>query len=114
LAIDSDGIAVRGVLVRHLILPGNLENSRQCLRFLAALSPDIHVSIMSQYSPQYKARDFPEINRPLTQEEYDEITDYALELGLENAFIQNLESQAHYLPDFDQERPFKRYIVNGK
>ena len=69
---------------------------------------------MSQYSPQYKARDFPEINRTLTEDEYDEITDYALELGLENAFIQKLESQAHYLPDFDQERPFKRHTVKGK
>ncbi len=114
LEMDHDGIAVRGLLVRHLVLPGHLENSRQCLRFLADLSPDIHVSIMSQYSPQYKARDFPEINRILTEDEYDEITDYALELGLENAFIQNLESQAHYLPDFDQERPFNRDTVKGK
>ena len=108
LVMDHDGTAVRGVLVRHLVLPGFLENSRKCLKFLADLSPDIHVSIMSQYSPQYKARDFPEINRHLTEDEYNEITDYALELGLENAFIQKLESQAHYLPDFDQERPFKR------
>jgi putative pyruvate formate lyase activating enzyme len=106
LKMDDDGIAVRGLLVRHLVLPGCLENSRQCLGFLTDLSPDIHVSIMSQYSPQYKARDFPGINRTLTGNEYDEITDYALELGLENAFIQQLESQAHYLPDFDQEQPF--------
>jgi len=106
LVMDQDGIAVRGLLVRHLVLPGHLENSRQCLSFLANLTPDIHVSIMSQYSPQYKARNFPGINRTLTEDEYDEITDYALELGLENAFIQKLESQTHYLPDFDQERPF--------
>jgi putative pyruvate formate lyase activating enzyme len=114
LEMDDDGIAVRGVLVRHLVLPGYLENSRQCLRFLAGLSPDIHVSIMSQYSPQYMAHDFPEINRPLTEDEYDKIIDYALELGLENAFIQKLESQVQYLPDFDQERPFKRDTVKGK
>jgi len=106
LEMDDDGIAVRGLLVRHLVLPGCLENSRQCLGFLTDLSPDIYVSIMSQYSPQYKARDFPGINRTLTGNEYDEITDYALELGLGNAFIQKLESQTHYLPDFDQERPF--------
>ena len=48
-----------------------------------------------------------EINRALTDDEYDEIVCYTLELGLENAFIQKLESQSHYLPDFDQERPFK-------
>lgn len=106
LQID-DGVAVRGLLVRHLVMPGHIEDSRRCLRFLADLSTDIHVSIMSQYSPQYKAYDFPEINRLLTEEEYDEITDYALGLGMENAFIQELKSRDYYLPDFDLERPFK-------
>lgn len=107
LEMDNDGIAMRGLLVRHLVLPGHMDNSRRCLSFLADLSPDIHVSIMSQYSPQYKAGAYPGISRTLTEDEYDEITDYALGLGLENAFIQELKSQYHYLPDFDQERPFK-------
>jgi len=107
LEMDHDGIAVRGLLVRHLVLPGFLENSRRCLAFLAGLSPDIHVSIMSQYSPQYKAGAYPGIDRTLTEDEYEEITDYALDLGLKNTFIQELKSQDHYLPDFDQERPFK-------
>jgi putative pyruvate formate lyase activating enzyme len=106
LETDEDGIAVRGLLVRHLVLPGCLSNSRKCLRFIADLSPDMAVSIMSQYSPQYKARHYPQIDRTLTQGEYGEIIDYALDLGLEHALIQELESQAHYLPDFDQERPF--------
>jgi putative pyruvate formate lyase activating enzyme len=107
LQMDNNDIAVRGLLVRHLVLPGHMENSRRCLDLLAGLSPDIHVSIMSQYSPQYKAGYYPEINRTLTDDEYDKVIGYALELGLENAFIQKLESQSHYLPDFDQERPFK-------
>jgi putative pyruvate formate lyase activating enzyme len=106
LQMDKNGIAVRGLLVRHLVLPGCLENSRRCLRFLAELSPDTFVSIMSQYSPQYKASRYPTINRRLTQAEYDEITEYALELGLENAFVQELESQGQCLPDFARERPF--------
>jgi len=106
LEMDGQGIAVRGLLVRHLVLPGQLENSRRCLQFLANLSPDTFISIMSQYSPQYKACDYPAINRTLTADEYDEIMDFALELGLENAFIQELESREHYLPDFDQARPF--------
>ncbi len=63
LEVDNDGIALRGLLVRHLVLPGNLDNSRKCLRLLADLSPDIFVSIMSQYSPQHKAGQHPEINR---------------------------------------------------
>jgi len=99
------------LLVRHLVLPGQLDNSRSCLTFLADLSPDIHVSIMSQYSPQYKAGAYPGINRTLTEDEYDEITDYALGLGLKNAYIQELNSQDHYLPDFDQESPFVSFPI---
>ena len=108
LQMDDDGIARRGVLVRHLILPGHLDNSYECLQELADISTDFFVSIMSQYSPQYKACDYPVINRKLTNAEYDEITDFALELGLENAFVQELDSQENYLPDFNQERPFEQ------
>ncbi len=107
LELDSDGIARRGLLVRHLVLPGAVDNSRQCLALLAKLSPATHVSIMSQYSPQYRAAKYPEINRALTVREYDEVTDYAVELGLENAFIQELDSRHRYLPDFNLERPFE-------
>ncbi len=106
LELDNRGVAQRGLLVRHLVLPGYLENSRKCLQTLADLSPDIFVSIMSQYSPQYRACDYPEINRTLTEPEYDAITDFALDLGLENAFVQELASQEHYLPDFKKEKPF--------
>jgi putative pyruvate formate lyase activating enzyme len=107
LELDDDGVARRGLLVRHLVLPGAVDNSRQCLAFLAQLSPAIHVSIMSQYSPQYRAAGYAEINRPLTVREYDEVTDYAVELGLENAFIQELDSRHRYLPDFDRDHPFE-------
>ncbi|MFA7257808.1 MAG: hypothetical protein WC047_09570, partial [Kiritimatiellales bacterium] len=107
LELDDEGIAKRGLLVRHLVLPGQIENSKVCLNFLAELNPEITVSIMSQYSPQYKACGIPELNRTLTAEEYNEITDYALELGLENAFIQTLESQKTQLPNFAHAAPFK-------
>lgn len=114
LELDDNGIARRGLLVRHLVLPGAVDNSRQCLALLAELSPAspgrspaTHVSIMSQYSPQFRVVHYPEINRPLTPREYDEVTDYALELGLENAFIQELHSRHRYLPDFNRDRPFE-------
>jgi putative pyruvate formate lyase activating enzyme len=106
LEMDEEGIALRGLLVRHLVLPDSVENSRRCLDFLAGLSPHTFISIMSQYSPQYKARDYPGINRSLTEAEYAQVIEYAMDLGLENAFIQELESQEHYLPDFAQESPF--------
>jgi putative pyruvate formate lyase activating enzyme len=106
LELDRDGIAVRGLLVRHLVLPGCLSNSTKCLDLLAGISPDTTISLMSQYSPQHRAHAFPAINRTLTEEEYDRILDVAVALGLENVFIQELESHAHYLPDFAQPRPF--------
>jgi putative pyruvate formate lyase activating enzyme len=107
LELDNAGIARRGLLVRHLVLPGRMDDSKRCLALLAGLSPAIHVSIMAQYSPQYRAAQYPEINRPLTVAEYDEVTDYAVELGLENAFIQELRSRHRYLPDFNLDRPFE-------
>jgi putative pyruvate formate lyase activating enzyme len=106
LELDPAGVAVSGTLVRHLVLPGHLENSRKCLRFLAGLNPDIPVSLMSQYSPQHKASSYAEINRALSEDEYGEIVDYAVECGLENVFIQELESRSELLPDFRRERPF--------
>jgi len=106
LRTDDGGVAVRGLLVRHLVLPGHPDNSRKCLRLLADLDPGIPVSIMSQYSPRYRAYLHPEINRTLSRDEYEEITAYALDCGLENAFVQEMDSQRHYLPDFDRERPF--------
>jgi putative pyruvate formate lyase activating enzyme len=107
LKTDVKGVAVSGLLVRHLVLPGHVKNSRRCLRLLADISPDIHVSIMSQYSPRSKAMKYSPINRVLTESEYEEIVDYALDLGLENTFIQRLESRDYYLPDFDREEPFE-------
>ena len=106
LKLDDDGIAVRGLLVRHLVLPDCLSNSQRCLHSLAELSPETHVSIMSQYSPQHRACEYPGIDRTLTEEEYDQVMDYAVHLGLENVFTQQLESQAHCLPDFARESPF--------
>jgi putative pyruvate formate lyase activating enzyme len=107
LELDDRGVARRGLLVRHLVLPGAVDDSRQCLAFLAKLSPATHVSMMSQYSPQYRAARYAELNRPLAAREYDEVTGYALELGLENAFIQELDSRRRYLPNFDLDRPFE-------
>lgn len=106
LELDNNGIARRGILIRHLVLPGGIENSKQCLRLLANLAPQITVSLMSQYSPQHQAGRYPTINRTVSIAEYDEITDYALALGLDNVFVQELSSQETYLPDFDRDQPF--------
>ena len=97
--------------MRHLVLPGHLDNSRKCLSFLADLSPDIFVSIMSQYSPQHKAGQYPEINRTLTENEYDEILEVALDLGLENAFVQSLKVRSNICPIL--RRKIRSSLINS-
>lgn len=82
LIINADGIAERGVLVRHLVMPGGLHETRQILRFLAALSPATYVNIMEQYRPCYRAADFPPIDRPLSADDYQEALRLAQEAGL--------------------------------
>ncbi len=88
----ENGIAIKGLVIRHLILPGQLDNSRQVLKYIAEnISRELNVSIMSQYFPAWKAVEDPDLNREITNEEYDSIVQYALELGLENALIQEKE-----------------------
>jgi len=79
----ENGIARRGLLVRHLVMPGQTEQSKQILRFIAQeVSPAAHVNVMEQYRPMYKACDYPEINRPVTAEQYAEVRAFARDLGL--------------------------------
>ena len=79
----ENGIARRGLLVRHLVMPGAVEQSKSILRFLAEeISPRTHVNVMQQYRPIYEARSCPEIDRPITLHEYGEARAFAQELGL--------------------------------
>jgi len=103
---NDEGVAVSGILVRHLVLPNELSDSKRVLDFLAALSKDIWVSIMAQYSPQYRAREFPELSRCLRTEEYREVVEYAKKIGLHNFYAQDLLSSETCLPDFKKENPF--------
>lgn len=83
LVIDSRGIAVRGLLVRHLVLPGLLDETEEILRFLAEeISPDTYVNIMDQYRPCYRAMDFREISRRITIDEYKRAIEAGLKAGL--------------------------------
>ena len=89
--LDDRGIIKKGVIVRHLVLPGNIENSKKVLKWIAKNLPkEIYVSIMAQYFPTYKANEYPEIDRKLTKEEWKQIEDYIEEIGLENGYVQEL------------------------
>lgn len=102
---DSDGVAVArsGLIVRHLVLPDGLAGSRDSLTWLATeISPDVTVSIMSQYHPAHRAGRVPSLRRTITRSEYEEVTDLLDSLGMENGWVQGMESDHHYVPDFDR------------
>jgi putative pyruvate formate lyase activating enzyme len=91
LKTDGEGIAERGVIIRHLVLPGNLENTKKCLDFIAEnLSKETFVSLMSQYHGAYKSAGFPELKHGLAKEEYGKAVEYMESLGLTNGWTQEL------------------------
>lgn len=93
LQTDGDGIAVKGMILRHLILPGHTANSKRVLKIIAESSfKDCHLSLMSQYFPAYKAVEHNEINRQLTYEEYEEVKEYALSLGFSKGWFQDMDA----------------------
>lgn len=107
LEVDDKGVAKKGLIVRHLILPGLLENTKKCLEFIRSISDNICLSLMSQYNPTYQAGEFQEINRSLTQDEYDQVMQMVKDLDFKFGWIQEFESAVKCLnPDFNKENPF--------
>ncbi len=92
LVIDRNGIAKRGLLIRHLVLPENIANTETVLEFISSLSKNIYISLMSQYFPAYRAPEIPEISRRLTKEEYDYAVGLLDKYGLKNGWIQPFSS----------------------
>ena len=100
--INKDGIIQRGTIVRHLILPGRADESIKILDWIADNLPGAWISLMAQYLPFGDVAGVDQLNRRLTQEEYDRVSDHLLELGLEDGFIQELSSSDEkYIPRFD-------------
>lgn len=100
---DADGMMKKGVLIRHLVLPELLEDSKNILKWIRdELGAQAYVSLMCQYTPMYKACKYEEINRRLEDWEYELVIDYFFKIGLENGFVQEHSSAADdYVPDFD-------------
>lgn len=101
--LDENGMIKKGLIIRHLVLPSNIQNSKDVLKWINDnMDKNVFVSVMAQYFPTHKAKDFPEINRKLTMEEYKEIEDYLYSLDLDNGYIQELgEHEEEYVPDFE-------------
>lgn len=103
-----NGTIRSGIIIRHLVLPGAVKNSIKCLRFIARqLSPDIHLSLMSQYHPTSQVRNHPRLGRTLLREEYDMVLAEMHRLGFHQGWVQNLDSPYNYLPDFGQPEVFE-------
>lgn len=99
---DENGIMKRGMIIRHLVLPGNTNSSIQALDYLAENFGDTYISVMAQYVPCTDLSDYKEINRKITEREYDKVVNHIIDLGLEKVFLQTLESATEdYIPDFD-------------
>lgn len=104
LVLDEEGIAKRGLVIRHLILPGCADDSRKVLDEIVKCLPlSTHISLMSQYTPQVYTTEFP-LNRGITEREYDRVISYALSLGLYNILIQERDSaKSVYTPQFTNQ-----------
>ncbi len=102
--LDGDGLLKKGVLIRHLILPGQVEDTKRILEYIADTfaEGDVLFSLMRQYTPAGRAADFPEINRRITDEEYEECEAYMEELGITDGYVQQKESaDSAFTPAFD-------------
>ena len=99
---DENGILKRGMIIRHLVLPENIQNSKEVLKWIKNnMGDDITISLMAQYFPTYKALEDNQINRKLTPDEYNEIEEYLYKLNIDNGYIQDLEEEEEkYVPKF--------------
>ena len=102
---DSNGHIIKGVIVRHLMLPGLLFDSKKVIDLLYnRYGDDIYISIMNQYVPMFNACDYPEINKPLNPKHYESLVNYAAELGVKNGFIQESGANTEeFIPSFNLE-----------
>lgn len=99
---NGEGIMQKGMIIRHLVLPNHILNSRRVLKWINENMHDVYVSVMAQYFPTYKAKEIGDINRKLTKEEYEQIENYLYRLDLENGYIQELgEHEEEYVPHWE-------------
>ena len=102
-SFNEDGIITKGVIIRHLILPNHIQNTKNILKYIKEnFDDEIYVSVMAQYFPTYKAKDDELINRKISKKEYRQVEDYLYLLNLKNGYMQELgEHEEEYVPNFD-------------
>lgn len=108
LITDEDGVAVSGLIIRHLVLPGHVDESINVIRMIAEeLSPGVTLSLMSQYDPVYLAVGDPVLGRPLEKEEYERVKEESEKRGFRKGWYQEQGSNIIYRPDFSRDDPFE-------
>ena len=102
---DEDNIIKKGVIVRHMVMPGHTKDSKSVIKAIfEEFGADVYVSIMSQYTPLKQVENYPELNRRITTREYDKVLSYALDIGLVNGFFQDMDvAEESFIPLFDLE-----------
>lgn len=102
---DENGMMKKGVIVRHLLLPNHLKNAKNVVQYVYETYGDfVFLSLMNQYTPLVQVEHIPELNRKVTEKEYEELVDYAISIGVENGFIQEGETaEESFIPTFDFE-----------
>ncbi len=100
--LNADGIIEKGLIIRHLVLPNAMENTKNVLKWIKDnIDNSVYISIMAQYFPTYKSKEIGEINRKINIKEYEEIENYVYEIGIENGYMQDLgEHEEEYVPEF--------------
>ena len=100
---DEKGLMKKGVIVRHMLIPSHVYEAKKIIKYLFdTYKNSIVYSIMSQYTPMGEFKEFPNLNRKVKRKEYDSLTDFCIELGIENAYIQSGESaKGSFIPEFD-------------
>ena len=102
LAFDENGMIKSGVIVRHLVLPQGVNDSKNILDWFSTIKDNAYINVMSQYTPFGNIEKFPELKRKLTKREYDRVIDYGISLGIENMFYQDMNSASEeYIPAWD-------------
>lgn len=106
--MDDNGIAEKGIIVRHLVLPGHVDNSTGVLRMIAGeVSPSLTISLMSQYWPTPAVKIHKKLGRMLLSAEYQAVADEMQKLGFRKGWLQEMGSHENYRPDFDRDHPFE-------
>ena len=102
--VYENGVVVKGLIIRHLVLPNNLAESEEVFKFISELDPKIHISLMAQYYPTNRAEKNILLNRSVRHSEFMRVTELLDKYGLENGWVQEMESHDFYRPNFDEDR----------